>query len=257
MIVGVIVYLAGQRLVPVHAPTRGPDHASMPLTPREKTQIGMMLLIWPLIVCFWIAQTQVWNVYNLWVRDHVQLSVAGFQVPVPWLQAFDGLAPVIVMTPFLALWRWQATRGREPGVIAKIGIGCLIFAAGTTWLALAPLVSTNGRAPILWALAFHLLSNIGWLYVAPIALALYGGRSPSGVRGTMLGINYLAVFAASTISGRLGGLYETLSPSAFWMLHSAIVAGGGVLLLALSRPIERVLAEGGPERIDEGRLAAA
>jgi hypothetical protein len=41
------------------------------------------------------------------------------------------------------------------------------------------------------------------------------------------------------------------------MLHSAIVAGGGVLLLALSRPIERVLAESGPERMEEGRLAAA
>lgn len=242
MLIGVVIYIAGQSLVPSQRPQRDAARAAAPpMTPAERRRVIAMLLIWPLVVCFWIAQTQVWNVYNLWVRDHVQLSVGGFQVPVPWLQAFDGLAPVIVMTPFLALWRWQAARGREPGVIAKIGIGCLIFAAGTTWLALAPLVSVDGRAPILWAIGFHLLSNIGWLYTAPIALALYGGRSPTAVRGTMLGVNYLMVFAASTISGRLGGLYEVISPSAFWMVHSAIAATGGVALLLLARPIERVL----------------
>jgi len=108
-------------------------------------------------------------------------------------------------------------------------------------LALAPLVSVDGRAPILWAIGFHLLSNIGWLYTAPISLALYGGRSPTAVRGTMLGVNYLMVFAASTISGRLGGLYEVISPSAFWMVHSAIAVTGGAALLLLARPIERVL----------------
>lgn len=253
MLIGVVVYIAGQRLIPAETPRAIQATPTAPLTAGDRRRVATMMMIWPLNMCFWIAQSQVWNVYNLWVRDHVALTVGSFEVPVPWLQALDGLAPVIVMPIFLSLWRWQAQRGREPTIIAKMGLGCLIFAAGTTWLALAPLVSTDGRAPILWAVVFHLLSNIGWLYFAPITLALYGGRSPPSLRGTMLGINFLAVFAASIISGRLGGLYETLSPSAFWMVHGAIVAGAGLALLALAKPILAAL----DDRPTDGALATA
>lgn len=249
MLIGVVVYILGQRLIPAETrPAAAAPRAPTPttaLTADDRRRVTMMLLIWPLLVCFWIAQSQVWNVYNLWVRDHVALRVGSFDVPVPWMQALDGLAPIIVMPLFLALWRWQARRGREPSIVTKLGIGCLIFAAGTTWLALAPIASINGRAPIVWAVVFHLLSNIGWLYFSPIALALYGGRSPPSLRGTMIGVNSLAVFAASIVSGRLGGLYETLSPSAFWMVHSAIVAAAGLVLLALARPILAAL-DGAP-----------
>ncbi len=245
MMIGLGVYVAGQRWLPADA-KRGPREHRAPLTDGDRRRLIGFAMVWPLQIAFWIAQSQVWNVYNLWVRDHVSLGLGGFQVPVPWLQALDGLAPVIVMPFFLALWRRQAAKGREPDDLGKMAIGCFIFAGGTAWLALAPLVEgSDGRAPILWAVAFHLLSNIGWLYFTPIALALYATRSPAGLRGTLLGINYLATFFASTISGRLGGLYETLSPSQFWLLHAAIVGGGGIALIALGRPIRSLLREDG------------
>lgn len=246
MAVGLIVYLAGQRLLPVQDDAVAATE-KRPLSAADKARLAGFAMVWPLQITFWIAQSQVWNVYNLWVRDHVRLSFGAFQMPVPWLQAIDGLAPVLVMPFFLALWRRQAARGTEPDDIGKMAIGCLIFAGGTAWLALAPLVSgTDGRAPLAWAIAFHLLSNIGWLYFSPISLALYATRSPDGVRGTMLGVNLLSVFCGSTISGRLGGMYETLSPPQFWLLHAAIVGAGGVALLMVARPLRaRLAATGG------------
>ena len=42
-----------------------------------------------------------------------------------------------------------------------------------------------------------------------------------------------SVTFGSFISGRLGGLYETLSPLQFWALHAAIVGAGGVLMLLI------------------------
>lgn len=243
MLVGLAVYLAGARYLP-RDPGRRVRARREALTTDERLRIRWLVALLPLCVGFWIAQSQVWNVYNLWVRDHVALRVGGFMVPVPWLQALDGLAPIIVMPAFLALWRWQAARGREPDDIAKMAIGCLVFAGGAAWLALAPLVSgADGRAPLLWAVAFHLLSNIGWLYFTPIALALYATRSPSGLRGTMIGVNTLATFAGSVISGRLGGLYEVLSPAHFWLLHAAIVGAAGAGLLIIARAARKGLAE--------------
>src|SRR3954471_6412886 len=170
MLIGLGVYLAGARYLPPDPPRRGPA-ARAQLTASERKRLIGLALTCPFLICFWIAQSQVWNVYNLWVRDHLELGIGSFQMPIPWLQALDGVAPILVMPVFLGLWRRQAARGAEPDDLRKIALGCLIFGAGTLWLALAPLVSSpDGRAPLLWAVPFHLISNSGWLYVTPIAL---------------------------------------------------------------------------------------
>ena len=196
----------------------------------------------PLIALFWIAQSQVWNTYNLWARDHVDLAVGHWQVPVPWLQAFDSLAVIVMVPPVLGLWRWQARRSREPDDFVKLGIGCLIFAAGMAWLAAADLVAEgSGKVPLPWALAFHLISNTGYLYFAPLAIALFARAAPAAVNSMMVGVYYLAMFAGSTISGRIGGLYERVPATQFWLLHGAIVAAGGVLFLLLAAPLRREL----------------
>ena len=246
MLIGLIVYLVGQRHLPADA-KREAAIAAAPLTPAERGRVAGLAMFWPLQICFWIAQSQVWNVYNLWVRDHVDLRVAGFDTPVAWLQALAGLAPILVMPLVLALWQRQAAKGREPDDLAKLAIGCAIFMLGVVWLAAAPLVSgSDGRAPLLWAVAFHLISNTGWLYFTPVSLALYATKAPPQYRGTLVGISYLATFAASVISGRIGGLYETLSPTAFWLVHAAIVGGAGLGILLLLRPLRRRLG-GSPE----------
>jgi POT family proton-dependent oligopeptide transporter len=244
MLIGLGVYLAGARHLPPDPPRRGPAARTRLAAPERKRLLGLALVC-PFLICFWIAQSQVWNVYNLWVRDHLELGIGAFQVPIPWLQALDGVAPILVMPIFLGLWRRQAARGAEPDDLRKIAIGCLIFGAGTLWLAFAPLVSgADDRAPLLWAVAFHLISNAGWLYVAPIALALFATRAPESVRGMMVGANSLNVFFASVIAGRIGGLYEQVSASTFWLIHAAIVAGGGVALLALGEGLRRLLSAG-------------
>jgi len=133
----------------------------------------------------------------------------------------------------LMFWRWQAARGREPGQFAKAGIGCLIFGAGTLWLAAASLVvGPDGRAPILWPVMFHLVSNLGWLYFTPTMVSLFTRAAPASVVATLVGLNMFSTTIGSFASGRLGSLYETLAPPQFWTLHAAIAAlGGGAFLL--------------------------
>jgi POT family proton-dependent oligopeptide transporter len=242
MLLGLCVYLAGMRLLPPE-PERMSREARAPLSAAERRRLLGLLLACPFLVCFWIAQTQVWNVYNLWVRDHVELGIGGFQVPVPWLQALDGVSPILVMPIFLALWRRQAKADREPDDVAKIWIGLLVFGAGTLWLAAAGWTAGgDGRAPLLWAVVFHLVANSGWLYAVPVSLALFATRAPESMRGMMIGASSLNVFAGSVISGRIGGLYEQVSAPAFWLIHAAIVTGGGVGLMLLSGRLRRLIA---------------
>ncbi len=242
MLAGLIFYLMGSRSLPPERP-RGTRAPRMPLTAQDKRAVLYLILMVPVASTFWIAQSQVWNTYNLWVRDHVRLSYGGWTMPIPWLQSIDGLSPFLFLPLVLMLWRRQASRGREPGDVTKIAIGCFLFGASTLWLAGAQYIAgPDGRAPLAWAIVFHLTSNIGWLFFSPTITGLFSRVAPVQVNATMMGVYYLAIFLGSTISGRLGGLYEVMSPAMFWTLHAAIVAGGGVAMLAFGRFMRRTIA---------------
>ena len=92
-------------------------------------------------------------------------------------------------------------------------------------------------------IAFHIVSNFGWMYFAPGATTLMMTRAPATTRGTMLGVNLLSVTAGSLISGRLGSLYEQVSARDFWLIHAAIVGGAGLVLLLLAKPLGQRLTE--------------
>ena len=91
----------------------------------------------------------------------------------------------------------------------------------------------SGRSPLMLAVAFHLASNLGWLYFTPTVTALVSRAAPRSVNATMIGAASLSVFLGSTISGRLGSLYEVLPASQFWTLHAALVGLGGVVFLII------------------------
>jgi proton-dependent oligopeptide transporter, POT family len=239
MLVGLIFYLLGKRDLPPE-PLRGALRIAAPLSLPERRTVLLLVLFVPLGALYWIAQSQVWNTYNLWVRDHVALKFGHWTMPVPWLQSLDGLAPFMCLPLVLWLWRWQATRGREPDEISKMAIGCLLFGASTLFLAGASLAAgAHGRASLLWSVAFHFGSNLGWLYFAPTAYAFFTRLAPQSINSTMLGVYFLAIFIGSTISGRLGGLYEVVSPAAFWALHAGLVALGGVLIFAYGAMVRK------------------
>jgi POT family proton-dependent oligopeptide transporter len=243
MLIGLIIYLAGQRYIPADPPRLARSERP-PLAPAERRRVGYLLLVWPLLVCFWVAQSQVWNTYNLWVRDQIDLNVAGFMVPVPWLQSLDGLMPALSVPLILVLWKRQARHGSEPELLTKMGLGCLMFGAAVLLLVLGshPPGST-ARAPLAIPIAFHVVSNIGWIYFSPVANTLVLTRAPESTRGTMYGIVTLSVTGGSLISGRLGGLYDKIPAAQFWLIHAAIVGLAGVIFLLLAGPLGRCLPE--------------
>lgn len=241
MLVGLAIYLAGFKLLP--AEERRARRVRVPLSPDERRKLRVLLLFLPICTLFWIAQSQVWNTYNLWVRDHVDLDIGGYIVPVPWLQALDGLAPLLSLPPLLLFWAWRARRGHEADEVGRMTIGCGLFAAAVLLLVCgAWIVDDAGRSPLLLAVAFHFVSNVGWLYFSPSANSLFAGSAPPSMRATMLGVYTLSVFAGSVISGRLGGFYEVLTPDRFWLIHAGVVALAAAILALFGRRLGAALA---------------
>jgi POT family proton-dependent oligopeptide transporter len=241
MALGLVVYVLGLSYLPPDPVRSGPKRApAPPLTRAEWRRISAVLAIWPVNVAFWIAQTQIWNVYNLWVRDHVALKLGSFSVPIPWFTALDGISPLVWTPLLLALWARQRAAGTEADILTKLATGCLIFGGATMILAVGPWLGSGGRAPIGLPVAFHLLSNLGWCFVTPIMLAYHADAAPDRWRGTMLGINVLAVFVAQLITGNMGGFYESVSGFVFWSTTALIVGGAGATLLLVAPLLRRI-----------------
>ncbi len=232
---GLVAALAGNRAMP---PDRDAEtRASARLEPGDGRSIITLIAVLLIVATFWLAQAQVWNVYVLWGRDHLDRHMFGQEMPVTWLQSIDSLAPILALPLVLGLWRWQARSGREPGELGKIGIGCALIAVSFAWLA----AGATDATPFAWVIVFHIVLNTGWLYVVPTTNALVARTAPVAVTGVMLGMVQGAIFVGSTAAGWLGRFYLTMPAPQFWLLHAAVPAAGAVAMLVFRKPLGRVL----------------
>jgi len=112
--------------------------------------------------------------------------------------------------------------------------GCFLFGAGM--LVLAAASSVAGRQtniPIVLPLAFHIISNAGWVLFVPTCAAFVATYSPERWRGTMLGLNMLTISVAGFLSGPLSGIYERRGPTFFWTAIALVpIAGSAALFVA-------------------------
>jgi POT family proton-dependent oligopeptide transporter len=232
MLIGLAIYLAGRgHLPPDIAPA---FRSSAPGLDRNDWRIiAALLFLFLIAALFWTAQSQVWDTYPLWIRDHVNRNLFGLTVPITWFQSLDSFA-VLTMAPII-LWLWKRQRARktEPGDLAKIAIGCFLFAVACAWIGVGQTLSGNGYVSLIWPFVFHFVCAWGYIYVAPIMLALVSRSAPTSVNAMMVGSYYLSIFIGGIASGWLGHFYEIWSAADFWFLHAVIVAAGAVIILLL------------------------
>lgn len=238
MAVGLVIYLIGLPHMP--ADSHGESGEQRAWRPGDSTALAALLVMLVVASLFWTSVTQVWNTYSLWVRDYVARDAFGFTAPVTWFQSLNSLF-VLAMAPVVMLiWRAQAKRKGEPIDLTKIAQGCAATALALSVIAASNLFS-HGDVPMAWLGLFALISSIGYLHVAPVAIALFSRASPPKLAGAVIGIYYVSIFIGSTTSGWLGRFYETLPPAVFWFMHAAIAALASVVTLIFHRPLRHAL----------------
>lgn len=57
----------------------------------------------------------------------------------------------------------------------------------------------------------------------------------------MMGGVFLSFFLGSVIGGWVGSFYDQMTPASFWTIDAAIGIAGGLLVLAVARPLARAL----------------
>jgi len=239
MLVALAVYLAGYRHLPARVARR--TRAKERLDSSDWRVIAALLVVIGITIFQSIGYYQLANVGPVWIQEHVALDAPGFSIPIPWYQSIDPLFSILGVPLLFWIWRLQSGRGGEPGELGKIGIGAWLCMVSNLLL-VAAIVAARG-APVhpVWPFLYCALQGIAFLYYWPTLLALVSRAAPAAVNATMMGLAFMSLFVANNLIGWIGGFYEKMAPVAFWGLHAAIAAGGGLLVLLLGRPLERIL----------------
>ena len=237
MVLALAIYLTGRRTFPPEQVSKaGPKEKRAPLAPRDWGAVILLVALLPVLAFSIVGNQQIFNAYLIWADHNYQLTFFGWTIPTGWMLSFDAVFSSVTMIGVIAFWRWYGKRRNQPDEITKIAIGTIIAALAPLALAgaSAMVVATGHRVTLGWAVAFHVINDIGFANVLPVGLALYSRAAPKGMGGTMIAVYYLHLFFAnSVITGALGGLLGTMPDTSFWLLHAAIMAAAAVVLIAV------------------------
>ena len=154
MLVGLVVYLAGQRyLAPDNLMNKAADAhiEKTALTSKEWKGILGLCGLCVLNIVFWGVYEQQGNTIQLFADKNTDWHVFGWEMPSTWFQSLNPLF-VFALAPFLNMfWARQAKRGKEPTSVVKMALGCLMLGVSFLVLMLATRgISETQRITFLW-----------------------------------------------------------------------------------------------------------
>ncbi len=241
MLIALVTYLAGTKHIP-GGRVRTETVTYPPLTDAERTRTWLLIAVIVLTVLPNIAYPMIWNIGIVWVDAHASLSTPFGAVPASWFNSVDAFASIVAVPLLVALWKWQAGRGHEPGDVAKIGIGSMLSGVSAGILAIGCLFpAADGRVAVYWPLLSFAGMGVAFLYFWPVLLALISQAAPPKMNATLMGGAFLSLFVGSVLMGWVGSFYSGMRPEAFWTLDAAIGFAGGIIALAAARPLSRAL----------------
>ena len=228
MLFALAIYLAGQKHFPQdQLIVRSQSNAPRIRLAREDwpAVIALVLLI-PVLAVSIVPNNQIFNAYLIWGDEQFDLNWMGEKLPTTWLVTLDAIVSVSFLVLVAAFYRWYGKRWQEPDEITKIIIGsafsvlgmlCLYFAAATQ--------PVGGKIGLTLPVLFHVINSIAFAHMLPVSLALFAKVAPKAINATVIGLYYLAFFTANALVGWIGGFYETMPTTSFWLLHAGLAGG--------------------------------
>src|SRR6266513_3686790 len=135
MLLGLATYLYGYRYLPARVERH--KFEGTRLTAAERRIVYAIIAVMNRTIFQSTSYLQIFNVNPIWIQQHVALDVGGFRIPVPWFQSINSVFSIVGVPLLFWIWRYQASRDREPHELAKIGIGAWIAAASNLILVAA------------------------------------------------------------------------------------------------------------------------
>lgn len=227
MVAGLFLYLAAGPWLPAdNKPAKGEKAASVPMSQKDWLRVLALVLLVPVLAVSLLTNQEIFNAYLVWADEHFALTFMGETLPTSWMITVDATLSFSMLVAVAAFYKWYGTKWKEPDELGKMVIGSFFTIGGGLCLYIAAVTQGDGKIGLFWPLMFHLLNSIGFSHILPVSLALFTKLAPKAINATIIGIYYLAFFAANKIVGTIGGWYSTMDTPTFWLVHVASAAVG-------------------------------
>jgi proton-dependent oligopeptide transporter, POT family len=218
------------------------DAPAAALTRVELERIAVILILAVFVVFFWAAFEQAGGLMNLYTDAKVDRRVFGWEVPTTWFQSVNPFFILLLGPLFAELWTVLGRHKKDPSSPAKMAIGLLLLSFGFVFMLGASQQSAGeGKAALLWVVAAYFFHTAGELCLSPVGLSMVTKLAPARLVSAMMGVWFLANAVANYLAGVIGGYAERLGEFDLFLAIVIATAAAGVVLLAISPILKRMM----------------
>ena len=208
------------------------------LNAAERKNLILLFLLFIGAAAFWSGFDQSAGSLNIFARDYTDLSIAGYKIPVGWLQFANPVIVVLFAPIFAGIWAQLARKNLDPSLPIKFAIGLLFMALSFLVMIVAVNIAIEASpVGMQWLLLTYLFQTWGELALSPIGLSAFSRYGPKRYMGQMFGLWFLASAIGGVLAGLLGGEaldggLETISPVFEFMIQYYLVIAAALIALS-------------------------
>jgi dipeptide/tripeptide permease len=194
-----------EREIEAQEKEKNKEHAKG-LSKLEKKRIAAIGLGCVCAFLFWIFWYLAYlPIYYYW-GEHADWIVLGYEVPMTWFDAANGLFCIILAPLITALWKRQANSKRgEWSMFRKSAVGIGLIGVAYLYFLLLDILRGNGTVSAVWLLFFAILLTAGEMVFSPASGSFLMKFSPTRYVGILGSLWSFATFFSTASYGYVYG----------------------------------------------------
>ncbi|GAA4588523.1 POT family proton-dependent oligopeptide transporter [Actinoplanes octamycinicus] len=204
----------------------------------ERRRVVAFLPMFLASAAFWSLYQQQFTVVTIYSDERLDRDVAGWEMPVSWVQSINPVFIIVLSGVFAALW--TKLGDRQPSTPIKFAAGTALM--GVAFLLFLPFAGGGPNSTPLIALAGILLVfTVAELLLSPVGLSLATKLAPHAFHTQMVALFFLSIALGTAASGTLATFYSAEHETAYFGVLGLVAILLGVALAAAARPITRLM----------------
>ena len=204
----------------------------------ERKRVYAFIPMFIASAAFWSLYQQQFTVVTIYSDKRLDRDLFGWTMPVSWVQSINPVFIIVLSGAFAALW--TSLGPRQPSTPVKFAAGTIVM--GVAFLLFLPFAGSGpGGVPLLGLTGIILVFTIAELLLSPVGLSLSTKLAPRAFPTQMVALFFLSVALGTAMSGTLASYYSEDHEVAYFGILGAIAVVLGLILLAISRPLSRLM----------------